>query len=211
MMMMMMMTMMMMTDVAAGAPGPAGSPDSHTTYAAARPMIDPNDPARLLLYYAGGNGPHTGQRDDFMMLATSPTNALVGLAAGGADPEAVVTTHRLPTGTEKGELEVVCTSSRPASSESAVRVDVLGGRGDVLGYGVADCASEQSDTASGPLETEHVVRATKVVWAVVGEPAAEQQPQPKASSPLAGQDDTSLQFTLSHGVTMYSFAFAAAA
>jgi hypothetical protein len=37
--------------------GPAGSPDSHTTYAAGRPLIDPKDPKgdRLLMYYAGGN------------------------------------------------------------------------------------------------------------------------------------------------------------
>ena len=36
--------------------GPPGSPDSHTTYAAARPFESPQAPGSTLLYYAGGNG-----------------------------------------------------------------------------------------------------------------------------------------------------------
>lgn len=49
--------------------GPPGSPDSHTTYAA-RPLLDPKDQSgsRLLLYYAGGNGPHTGLRSGALSL-----------------------------------------------------------------------------------------------------------------------------------------------
>ena len=40
--------------------GPPGSLDSHTTYAA-RAFPDPKDPDTLLMYYSGGNGPHSGE------------------------------------------------------------------------------------------------------------------------------------------------------
>ena len=39
--------------------GAGGTFDSHTCYAAP-PILDPSDPATTLLYYAGGDGPHSG-------------------------------------------------------------------------------------------------------------------------------------------------------
>ena len=63
--------------------GPAGSLDSHTTYAAARPFESPDTPGTMLFYYAGGNGPHSGPRRNYMMLATTPVSALAGYAGPG--------------------------------------------------------------------------------------------------------------------------------
>ena len=33
----------------------------------------------MLLYYSGGNGPHSGARSDFIALATAQRHAFVGL------------------------------------------------------------------------------------------------------------------------------------
>ena len=65
--------------------GSNGTFDSHTCYAAP-PILDPADPTNssVLLYYAGGNGPHSGGgaergRRDFMALAHAKTESLAGL------------------------------------------------------------------------------------------------------------------------------------
>ena len=71
--------------------GAAGSLDSHTTYAAARPFESPHQPGTMLFFYAGGNGPHSGPRRDYWMLATAPSTALAGYAGPGT-----VTTNILP-------------------------------------------------------------------------------------------------------------------
>ena len=56
--------------------------DNHTTYAA-RVIPDPHDVAgsRLLMYYAGGDGPHSGRRRNYIMLATAEASELVGLGS----------------------------------------------------------------------------------------------------------------------------------
>lgn len=58
--------------------GANGAFDSHTCYAA-RPFVDPRQPNVTLLYYAGGNGPHSGTRADYIAVATAPTNSYAGL------------------------------------------------------------------------------------------------------------------------------------
>jgi len=56
--------------------------DSHTCYAAP-PIAHPSDPAVTLLYYAGGNGPHSGRRADSLGLARATTDALAGKRSMG--------------------------------------------------------------------------------------------------------------------------------
>ncbi len=58
--------------------GAAGEFDDHTCYPA-RPLLDPRDPSRTLLFYSGGNGPHSGARSDFIALASVDAHAFVGL------------------------------------------------------------------------------------------------------------------------------------
>lgn len=65
--------------------GDSGSFDDHTCYSA-RPFTDPSNNSSTRFYYAGGNGPHSGARSDFMALATAPTNALAGLLWSAATP-----------------------------------------------------------------------------------------------------------------------------
>eukprot|EP01079_Euglenida_sp_SAG-EU17-18_P002935 gene2935-3513_t len=63
--------------------GPVGAFDSHTVYTAwhgdSGPLLDPANNQTQLFYYAGGNGPHSGQRDDSIGLARGPTHAPAGL------------------------------------------------------------------------------------------------------------------------------------
>jgi hypothetical protein len=65
--------------------GQAGEFDSHTIYVAwsgeQAPTIDPREPNTTLFYYAGGDGPHSGQRDDSIGLARAVTHAYAGLLA----------------------------------------------------------------------------------------------------------------------------------
>ena len=65
--------------------GAPGAFDDHTCYAAP-PIVDPANASRTLLYYAGGNGPHSGLRSDFIAPATVPTHAFVGLRAAASKP-----------------------------------------------------------------------------------------------------------------------------
>lgn len=59
--------------------------DSHTIYTAwsgqQAPLLSPLDKSQTMFYYAGGNGPHTGQRDDSIGLARATTHAYAGLRA----------------------------------------------------------------------------------------------------------------------------------
>jgi len=77
--------------------GAPGSADSHTTYAGSRPFLDPADSRgeRLLIYYAGGDGPHSGRRSDSLMLATANASSLAGLAPARTGEVAHVTSAAL--------------------------------------------------------------------------------------------------------------------
>eukprot|EP00040_Diaphanoeca_grandis_P020184 m.107385 g.107385 ORF g.107385 m.107385 type:complete len:508 (+) comp27790_c0_seq1:123-1646(+) len=76
--------------------GVGGSFDNHTCYAA-RPFVDPTNTTQTLFYYAGGNGPHSGARSDFIALATAPTNAFVGLTTPSATAPATASVATLTT------------------------------------------------------------------------------------------------------------------
>ena len=67
-----------------GSTDPRGNAfDSHTVFAAwtsdGRPFIDPQNSSVTRFYYSGGNGPHSGQRDDSIGLARATTHAWAGL------------------------------------------------------------------------------------------------------------------------------------
>jgi hypothetical protein len=57
-------------------------------------MLDPDDPSKVLLYYAGGDGPHSGGgeehgRADWIALAHARTESMAGLTVvgnGGGEP-----------------------------------------------------------------------------------------------------------------------------
>lgn len=65
---------------------PLGAPgqfDSHTVYTAwsgeQLPLLNPTNKAETMFYYAGGDGPHSGDRDDSIGLAWATTHAYAGL------------------------------------------------------------------------------------------------------------------------------------
>lgn len=47
------------------------------------PFIDPTNSSRTRFYYSGGDGPHSGQRDDSIGLAYATTHAWAGLQYTG--------------------------------------------------------------------------------------------------------------------------------
>ena len=55
--------------------------------------MDPTDSETTLFYYSGGDGPHDGQRDDSIGLATAPTNAYAGLTVSTGETNVVLKTH----------------------------------------------------------------------------------------------------------------------
>lgn len=80
--------------------GEAGAFDDHTCYAAP-PISDPHNDTQLLLYYAGGNGPHSGARADFIALARAGVDTLAGISAtytgaGAGSGGSVFVTRPLP-------------------------------------------------------------------------------------------------------------------
>ena len=66
-----------------------GAFDSFTTYTAwsgtSAPLLDPQNASRTLFYYAGGDGPHDGQRDDSLGRAWTTTYGYAGLRAAAAN------------------------------------------------------------------------------------------------------------------------------
>jgi hypothetical protein len=74
---------------------------SHTLYTAwtgdAGALLDPQDPHTTLFYYSGGNGPHSGSRDDSIGLARATTHAYVGLRSPPAATQETTRQVRKPT------------------------------------------------------------------------------------------------------------------
>eukprot|EP01052_Picozoa_sp_SAG31_P011189 SAG31_NODE_629_length_13436_cov_116.287825_2_plen_344_part_00 len=94
--------------------GPPGAFDSHTLYTAwsgeQSPVINPANPNETMFYYAGGNGPHSGQRDDSIGLARSTTNAYTGMRrrdVGGTTARLTTEPLDWPSGTS---LEILADS-----------------------------------------------------------------------------------------------------
>ena len=107
--------------------GSNGSFDSHTCYAAP-PILDPADPTNssVLLYYAGGNGPHSGGgaergRRDFMALAHAKIESLAGLRPM-PHGSGVGTLHTPPVIVAGGRLILRLGSLGPAKQTAAAGV-----------------------------------------------------------------------------------------
>ena len=62
-------------------PGPAGAFDSHICFAAASPISRPTEE---WIYYMGGDGPHSGDRDSAMGLATMRKDGFASLSGTGS-------------------------------------------------------------------------------------------------------------------------------
>ena len=114
--------------------GPVGCFDSHCIYAAAYPVILPDE---IRLYYGGSNGPHTAWRDGGLGLARLRPDGFAGLRAEGTG--AVVT------------IPVVCSGSRLRVSADAavgaIRVAVLGAEG----LGADSCTSLTGNVTDAPV------------------------------------------------------------
>eukprot|EP00927_Polykrikos_kofoidii_P053804 TRINITY_DN48359_c0_g1_i1.p1 TRINITY_DN48359_c0_g1~~TRINITY_DN48359_c0_g1_i1.p1 ORF type:complete len:537 (-),score=48.44 TRINITY_DN48359_c0_g1_i1:127-1737(-) len=131
--------------------GDTGSFDSHTCYAAP-PILDPKDPKTTLLYYAGGNGPHSGHgvehgRANFMARASAPTDGFAGLTPDGS--VGLLRTRRLTLTGKQLRLRIA------GDATAAVTVRVMGSAGGLLLLGVARPA--QSESAMGTSELVDVV------------------------------------------------------
>jgi hypothetical protein len=70
--------------------GPPGSFDSHICFAAHMPLRMPDGSSRI--YYMGGNGPHSGQRNSSFAMATLPADRFAGLKGTGLVPRTKVVT-----------------------------------------------------------------------------------------------------------------------
>ena len=75
------------------------------------PVLNPADPDETWFYYAGGDGPHTGQRDDSIGLARATTHAYAGLRPTSDGTRRLVTepiidTERLTAQSKLGSLQM---------------------------------------------------------------------------------------------------------
>ena len=64
-------------------------------------LLDPQNNDTTLFYYSGGNGPHSGQRDDSIGLARSQTHAFAGLRAQPGNARSLRTGAVVPAGCER--------------------------------------------------------------------------------------------------------------
>jgi hypothetical protein len=162
--------------------GPASSLDSHTTYVAARPFESPDKPGTMLFYYAGGNGPHSGPRRNYMMLATTPTSALAGYAGPGT-----VLTHPVKE-CGGGQLFLHHTA------HGSVRVELVASSNDSVGE-VLLAANESSLVFQQALSDD--VHVSYVMW---GNELAKSRIDDER-----GATSSTLRFSLASGTTLYAF------
>ena len=144
-----------------GSTDPKGNAfDSHTVYTAwtgdAAPFLDPKDPTRTKFYYSGGDGPHSGQRDDSIGVAYATTHAWAGLSlpmssalSGGAVGPLVLTTEVL-------SLETGDSSTAAAAAAAATAVSKGHGYTHlwVLADVPVDCSVEVHMAAAATIETK---------------------------------------------------------
>ena len=89
------------------------------------------------MYCVGMQGPHTGRRSDFIMLATASSNALAGRTPTSDAGSAVITTH--PLAVPQSGLELRCSGG---AVHVAVASGAAGGSEELLQtVGVAQCGS----------------------------------------------------------------------
>ena len=114
--------------------GGDGAFDSHICFAAATPFADADGVARV--YYMGGNGPHSGERNTSLGLATLPSfDRLAGLRGTGR----AVAARAVPVAASA--LTVTADGLAPGAS---VRVGAVG----VAGLGLDDCPALALDDAN---------------------------------------------------------------
>ena len=134
--------------------GAPGDYDDHTCYAAP-PIVDPGNASRTLLYYAGGNGPHSGLRSDFIALATVPTHAFVGLRAAASESAPVLETAAVAMAGARLFLTAA------GGSSAVVDIELVDG---------ASGASLASGRLDSPFASEEPVRRELVLYSSRGEP-----------------------------------------
>jgi hypothetical protein len=128
--------------------------DSHTLYTAwsggQAPLLNPKQENETMFYYAGGDGPHTGQRDDSIGLARAVTHAYAGLrvAAGEATTPSRLTTGPIddllaPPGSIPGGLSIL------AGLGAGVRIRV-GVTTSVHSSGLVDLVVPDTASGAGP-------------------------------------------------------------
>ena len=116
-----------------------GAFDSHICFAAATPFADADGVARV--YYMGGNGPHSGERNTSLGLATLPSlDRLAGLRTFSIGGAARAVAARAVTVT--GDALIVTADGVAAGA--SVRVGVVG----VAGLGLDDCVALALDDAN---------------------------------------------------------------
>ena len=152
--------------------GSNGSFESHTCFAAP-PILDPADPTNssVLLYYAGGNGPHSGGgaergRRDFMALAHAKTESLAGLrpAPHGSGVGALRTRPVIVAG---GRLILRLGSLGPAKQTAAagvVHVRLLLAHGDADAGSVVTALRGSAHVTAGGAEATDRVGKAEVRW-----------------------------------------------
>ena len=193
--------------------GGNGTFDSHTCYAA-NPIADPrNASGRVLLFYAGGNGPHSGPRANSMALATAPADALVGLrvraaaAGGGGDGGGGPAAAAAAAAAVPAEVTAVRTTRRHSwGSDEALHV--LVGRAATAhesGAGGTGCCVRVRVVAMGEAGEEGThVRAEMPLpggrepqWVVV----------PPLPPPRQGGAELRLELSGTDDVVLYAFEF----
>ena len=170
--------------------GDPGAFDSHTCYAAP-PILDPTDPKTTLLYYAGGDGPHSGSgaergRANFMARATAATDGFAGLAA--TDPTTGGELRSQPFALSGTSLRLRIAGDKTGPAALTVHVEATDGT--LL---LAGGASSTASLSGG--DSEEVV----VKWAV-GLDAAQAAVDRHAGA------DVVLKVGIRRG-TLFSFAF----
>ena len=115
-------------------------------------MLDPTDAKTTLLYYSGGDGPHSGGgkehgRANWMARATAPTDGLAGLAPTDPGGVGTVRTHPITVHSSRLRLRIA------GGAEASVGVRVESEAGELLLEGVGMPAVAQA-TAGGSEEIE---------------------------------------------------------
>ena len=103
--------------------GPKGSYDYGCIYAAAHPVVLPDE---IRLYYGGNNSLHNDWRDGFFCLARLRPDGFAGMQTTGADGRGTVVTRPIPCAGRR--LRV----SADVKKGGALRVAVLNGEGLTL-------------------------------------------------------------------------------
>lgn len=144
--------------------GAKGAFDSHTCYAAP-PILDPFDPKTTFLYYAGGNGPHSGGgvehgRANYMARATAATDGLAGLKSTVDGVAGKLHTAPLPLAKSSLSLRV--------SSDAVVNVRMETVDGELLLSGVAfssaGATTSSSSSSSSTVSSSSSSESVDVAW-----------------------------------------------